>query len=76
MLSRLILLIFVASGGISTKGQGVKHVGIFVGTKSTFHFCEIGPRMRLGTRGQVDGPCGLVMGRHTHTEEYNIQINC
>jgi hypothetical protein len=27
---------FVASRGIPTRGQGVRHVGIFVGTRSTF----------------------------------------
>jgi hypothetical protein len=34
----------VASGGIPTRGQGVKHVGIFVGTILAFCFSEIGPR--------------------------------
>jgi hypothetical protein len=29
---------FVASGGIPTRGHGVRHVGIFVGTKITLSF--------------------------------------
>ena len=60
---------FVASRGIPTRGQGVRHVGIFVGTKSTFHFSEIDIRMRLGPLAKVDGLCGLVWGCHTHKEE-------
>jgi hypothetical protein len=60
---------FVASGGIPTRGHGARHVGIFVGTKSTFHFSEIGLGMRLGPHGQVDGLCGFVLGFHTHKEE-------
>jgi hypothetical protein len=60
---------FVASGGIPTRGQGVRHVGIFVGTRLAFRFSEIGLGMRLGPHGQVDGLCGLVLGFHTHKEE-------
>jgi hypothetical protein len=30
------MLIFVASGGIPTRGQGAGHVGIFVGTNFDF----------------------------------------
>jgi hypothetical protein len=59
----------VASGGIPTRGQGVKHVGIFVGTHLSFRFSEIDLGMRLGSHGKVDGLCGLVMGCHTHKEE-------
>jgi hypothetical protein len=60
---------FVALGGIPTRGQGVRHVGIFVGTILSFHFSEISLGMRLGPHGKVDGICGLVMGCHTHKEE-------
>jgi hypothetical protein len=63
------VLIFVASGGIPTRGQGARHVGIFVGTNFSFHFSEIGLRMRLGPHGQADEIFGLVMGCHTHKEE-------
>jgi hypothetical protein len=59
----------VASGGIPTRGQGVRHVGIFVGTSLAFRFSEIGPGMRLGPHGKVDGLCGLVWGCHTHKED-------
>jgi hypothetical protein len=37
----------VASEGIPTRAHGVRHVGIFVGTKSAFHFNEINLGMRL-----------------------------
>jgi hypothetical protein len=56
----------VASGGIPTRGQGVRHVGIFVGTNLAFPFSEIGLGMRIGPHGQVDGFCGLVLEFHTH----------
>ena len=56
-------------GGIPTRGQGVKHVGISVGTSSAFCFSEIDLGMRLRPHGQVDGFCGLVLGFHTHKEE-------
>jgi hypothetical protein len=59
----------VASRGIPTKGHGVRNVGIFVGTRSTFLFSEIDLGMRLGPHGQVDGLCGLVLGFYTHKEE-------
>jgi len=57
-----ILLFFVALGGIPTTGQGVRHVGIFVG--KIFDFCsnEIGLEMRSGPHGQVDGLVGLRWG--------------
>jgi hypothetical protein len=32
--------VFVASRGIPTRGLGVKHVGIFVGTRLHFRFGE------------------------------------
>jgi hypothetical protein len=60
---------FVASGGIPTRGRGVRHVGIFVGTRLVFRFSEIGLGMRLGPHGQVDGLCGLMLGFHTYKEE-------
>jgi hypothetical protein len=64
------MLIFVASGGIiPTRGQGARHVGIFVGTSFDFHFSEIGLEMRLGPHGKVDGICGFVWGCHTHKED-------
>jgi hypothetical protein len=63
------MLIFVASRGIHTRSRGIEHVGIFVGTRSAFHFNEISPEMRLGPHGQVDGLCGLVWGCHTHKED-------
>ena len=56
---------FVAQGGIPTRGQGVKHVGIFLGTKLAFFFSE----NLLGfewIHGFGDGICGLVSGLHTH----------
>jgi hypothetical protein len=62
------VLIFVAFGGIPTRGQGVMHVGISVGTRLAFRFNEIGPGMRLGPHGQFDWICGLVMVCHTHKE--------
>jgi hypothetical protein len=56
-------LFFVVSlGGIPTRGQGVRHVEIFVGTKLSFHFNEIGLGMRLGPHGKVDGLYGLWNG--------------
>jgi hypothetical protein len=70
------VLIFVASRGIPTRGHGVRHVGIFVGTRLAFRLSEIGLGMRLGPHGQVDGLYGFVLGFHTHKEEYNILINC
>jgi hypothetical protein len=63
------VLFIVVSGDIPTKGQGVKHVGIFIGTKLALCFNEIVLEMRLGPHGKVDGFCGLVMGCHTHKEE-------
>jgi hypothetical protein len=48
---------FVALGGIPTRGQGAKHVGIFVVTSFDFHLSEIGLEMRLGPHGKVDGIC-------------------
>jgi hypothetical protein len=63
------LVDFVASRGIPTRGQGARHVGIFVGTSLAFRFSEIGLGMRLGPHGQVDGLCGLVWGCHTHKED-------
>jgi hypothetical protein len=45
------------------------HVGIFIGTILAFNLSEIGPGMRSGPQGKVDGICGLVMGCHTHKEE-------
>jgi hypothetical protein len=60
---------FVASRGIPTRGHGVGHVGIFVGTRLLFHFSENALGMRLAPHGLVDGPCGLVLGFHTHKEE-------
>jgi hypothetical protein len=62
------MLFFVALGGIPTRGQGVRDVGIFIGTRLAFCFSEIDPRMRLGPQGKVDGLCGLVMGCPTHKE--------
>jgi hypothetical protein len=56
------LLIFVASGGIPTRGRGVRHVGIFVGTRLAFRFSEIGLGLRLGPHGQDDGFMGLCGG--------------
>ena len=52
--------IFVASGGIPTQGQSVRHVGIFIGIGLAFRISEIGLGMRLGPYGQVVGLCGLV----------------
>jgi hypothetical protein len=34
-----------------------------------FHFGENPFGLELGIRGLVDGPCGLVLGLHTHMEE-------
>jgi hypothetical protein len=60
---------FVALVGIPTRGHGVRHVGIFVGTRLAFHFSENALGMRLGPHGQVERLCGLVLGFHTHKEE-------
>jgi hypothetical protein len=65
-----IVVDFVASGGIPTRGQGARHVGIFVGTSLAFCFVKIGLGMRLGPHGLGDGLCGLVMGFHTHKKVY------
>jgi hypothetical protein len=65
--------VFVASGGIPTRGCGDEHVGIFVGTRLHFHFSENALGMKLGLHGLGDGLgdglCGLVLGCHTHKEE-------
>jgi hypothetical protein len=60
---------FVASGGISTKGHGVRHVGIFIDTRLHLSFSKNTLGMRLGLHGFVDGLCGLVLGCHFHKEE-------
>ena len=60
---------FVASGGIPTRGHGVRHVGILVGTRLHLRFHENALGMRLGPHGLVDGLCGLVLGCHFHKEE-------
>jgi hypothetical protein len=52
----------VASRGIATRGQGVRHVGIFVGTRLAFCFSEIGLGIRLGPHGKNDELCGLLWG--------------
>ena len=65
----IFLLVFVASRGIPTRGQGVMHVGIFVGISLAFRFSEIGLEMGLGPPEQVDGLCGFVWGCHTHKED-------
>jgi hypothetical protein len=59
----------VALTGIPTRGQGVRHVEIFIGTILASNFNEIDPGMRLGPHRKVDGICGLVMGCHTQKEE-------
>jgi len=66
--------VFVASGGISISGLGVGHVGIFVGTGLHFRFGKNSFGFVLGLHGFDDGICGLVLGLHTHKEEYNILI--
>ena len=60
---------FVASGNIPTRGHGVRHVGIFVGTKLHFHFRENALGFVLGFHGFGNGLCGLVQGLHIHKEE-------
>jgi hypothetical protein len=60
---------FVASGGIPTSGQGVRHVEISVATRLAFRFSENTLGMRLGPHGQVGGLCGLVLGFHSHKKE-------
>jgi hypothetical protein len=64
-----MLKLFVASQGIPTRGHGIRHVGIFVGTRLLFCFSENALGMRLGPHGLGDGLCGLVLGFHTHKEE-------
>jgi hypothetical protein len=59
---------FVASGGISTRGQGVKHVGIFVDTRLTFWFGENPLGFEWGLHGFGDGIYVFVLGLHTHKE--------
>jgi hypothetical protein len=63
------VLFFVASRGIPTRGQGPRHVGIFVDTIFDFCFNEIDLETRLGPHGQVDGICRFVWGCHTHKED-------
>jgi hypothetical protein len=60
---------FVASRGIPTRGYGVMHVGIFVGTRLHLRFSENALGIRLGPHGLGDGPCGLVLGLYTHKGE-------
>jgi hypothetical protein len=60
---------FVASGGIPTRGHGVRHVGIFVGTILLFCFSENSLGMKLGIHGLGYGFCGLVLGCLTHKQE-------
>jgi hypothetical protein len=57
---------FVASRGIPTRGHGVRHVGLFVGTRLHPRFSENSHGMRLAPHGLVDGICGFVLGLHTH----------
>jgi hypothetical protein len=57
---------FVALGGIPTRGQGARHVGIFVGTSLAFHFSEIALGLKLRFNGLDDWLRGFVMGLHTH----------
>jgi hypothetical protein len=45
------VLIFVASRGIPTRGRGVKHAEIFVGTILLFRFGKNAFGMRLGPLG-------------------------
>jgi hypothetical protein len=59
--------VFVASGGIPTSGLGVRHVGIFVGTRLHFRFSE-NALGSWGFMGLLMG-FGLVLGFHTHKEE-------
>jgi hypothetical protein len=59
----------VASGGNPTRGQGSRHVQIFVETKLSIHFIKIILEMRLGPHGKVDGVFGLVLRYHTHKED-------
>jgi hypothetical protein len=75
-MSNLVVIVdvFVASGDIPTRSHGVKHVGIFVGTRLLFRFGENAPRMKLGLHGFGDELCGLVLGFYTHKEELNILI--
>jgi hypothetical protein len=60
---------FIASGGIPTRGHGVRHVGILVGTSLHLHFSENTLGMRLGPHGLSYRLCGLVLRFHTHKEE-------
>jgi hypothetical protein len=60
---------FVVSGGIPTRGHGVRHVGIFVGTRLHLRFSENTLGIRLGPHGLGDGLCGVLLGFHTHKEE-------
>jgi hypothetical protein len=65
---------FVSLGGIPTRGHGVRCVEIFLGIRLLFRFRENSLGMKLRFHGLGDGPCGLVLGCHTHKEEYNILI--
>jgi hypothetical protein len=56
---------FVALRGVPTRGHGIRHVGIFVGTILLFRFNENALGMRLGPHLL----CGLVLGCHTHKEQ-------
>jgi hypothetical protein len=60
------LLFIVALRGIPTRGQGVRHVGIFIRTiLASLFFSEIDLELMLGPHEKVDGICGIVMGFHT-----------
>jgi hypothetical protein len=63
------MLIFVAWEGVITRGQGARHVVIFIGTIFYFHFSEIGLEMKIGPHGKVDGISRFVWGCHTHKHE-------
>jgi hypothetical protein len=62
----LLVDAFVASEGIPTRGHGIGHMGLFVGTRLLFCFGENALGMKLGIHGLGDGRCGLVLGCHTH----------
>jgi hypothetical protein len=62
------VLIFVAFEGIPTRCQGVKHVGIFISTRFTFHLVKTPLGFEWGIHGFGDGIYGLVLGLHTHKE--------
>jgi hypothetical protein len=57
---------FCSFGQVFSHGLGVRHVGIFVGTRLALSFGE--NPLVFWAWGLGDGLCGFVLGLHTHIE--------